>query len=112
MSENLSLTHPIVPHRWKTYLHLIKQCMPIEISSLLASCVILYSYILDPDALARDIFLQDYCLREPVLIAFAIIDWAMAITKDRETLILHCTGSFLPLTINQKSHLFLLSVYF
>ena len=86
MSENLSLTHPVVPCRWKTYLHLIKQYMPIEILSLLASCVILYSYIPDPDALARHIFLQEYCLREPVLIAFAITDWTMAITKDRETL--------------------------
>lgn len=57
----------------------------MEMSSLLASCVILYSCILDPDALAKDIFLQELCLREPVLIAFAIIDWIMAITKDSET---------------------------
>jgi len=57
----------------------------MEMSSLLASCIILYSCILDPDALAKDIFLQEYCLREAVLIAFAIIDRTMAITEDRET---------------------------
>lgn len=59
--------------------------MPIEISSLLASCVILYRHILDTDALARDIFLQEYCLKDHVLIAFAVIDWTMANAKDRET---------------------------
>lgn len=72
----------------------------MEMSSLLASCIILYSCILDPDALAKDIFLQEYCLREAVLITvFAIIDWIMAITKDRQgnILILHCTDSVLPL---------------
>jgi len=59
--------------------------MSIETASLLGSCVILYNYMLDADALARDIFLEEYCLRELVLIAFAIIDPTMAITKDRET---------------------------
>lgn len=63
-----------MPCKWKTYLHLIEQGMPIEISYLLASCVILYSYIVDPNGLARDIFLQEYFWREPVLIVFAIID--------------------------------------
>lgn len=71
-SKNLSLK--IVPCKWKTYLHLIEQGMPIEISYLLASCVIPYSCIVDPDALARNIFLQEYFWREPVLIVFAIID--------------------------------------
>lgn len=85
MSANLSLSHLIVPCKWKTYLHLIEQGMPIEISYLLASCVILYSYIADPDALERDIFLQEYCWREPGLILSAIIDRTMVITKDRET---------------------------
>lgn len=92
----------------------------MEMSSLLASCIILYSCILDPDALAKDIFLQEYCLREAVLIAvFAIIDWTMAITKDRQgnILILHCTASVLPSKANKKKYkknknLFLLSVYF
>lgn len=96
-----------MPCGWKTYLHLIKQCMPMEMSSLLASCIILYSCILDPDALAKDIFLQEYCLREAVLIAvFAIIDWTMAITKDRQgnILILHCTASVLPSKANKKKY--------
>lgn len=74
-----------MPCKWETYLHLIEQGMPIEISYLLASCVTLYSYILDPDALARDIFLQEHCRGEPVSIAFAIIDQTMAITEGRET---------------------------
>lgn len=48
--------------------------MPIEIACLLASCVFFSSNIVDPDALARGIFLQDYFWREPVLIVFAIMD--------------------------------------
>lgn len=84
MSAYLSLSHLIVPSKWKTYLHLIEQGMPVEITYLLANCAILYSYIVDPDALERDLFLQEYCWREPGLILFVIVDQTMVITKERE----------------------------